>query len=353
MKNPTKPRANGFSFACVYLKKEINRLPFSAPPRSSAFFLDDIVVIIAIDNEVARLDIQQQLKALGIKYIYTSAMFHLTNTLMRYDGNLSRKRHELSTFSLIKDNSEKIRQVQELLADKKSRHVYDAIVKKTQYNLVDFNDINDGAGTAYFIDGIFTYEKNEIFVDGGAYHGEDTLRFSQVVGDKFRHSYCFESDWINYHKCVGNLSKRLGSASANCSETCYRSGKVSVYNSGLHNLNENLSFDSYGTPGSAFSQPRNPQAGATASAVRLEDIVNPDERITFIKLDIEGAEIAALQGAERIIKKDRPKLAICIYHEIEDLWTIPLFIHNTAPEYKLYVRHHWANYWESVLYATL
>jgi hypothetical protein len=70
-------------------------------------------------------------------------------------------------------------------------------------------------------------------------------------------------------------------------------------------------------------------------------------------LDIEGSELKALQGMAQIIKRDKPKLAISLYHKTEDLWTLPLFIKSLVPEYKLFVRHHGMGIFGKVLYATL
>lgn len=73
---------------------------------------------------------------------------------------------------------------------------------------------------------------------------------------------------------------------------------------------------------------------------------------TFIKMDIEGAEMEALEGAKRRIMNGTPKLAICVYHKAEDIWKIPLWIHQLVPDYKLYLRHHNDDYEETVIYAT-
>ena len=78
-----------------------------------------------------------------------------------------------------------------------------------------------------------------------------------------------------------------------------------------------------------------------------------DEKITFIKMDIEGAEQKALHGAGKIIKKYRPKLAISVYHLPNDIIEIPLMIHNMVSEYQLFLRHHYSNHWETVLYAKI
>ena len=85
--------------------------------------------------------------------------------------------------------------------------------------------------------------------------------------------------------------------------------------------------------------------------IKLDSLLR-HEKVSFIKMDIEGSELEALKGAQTIIKEQRPKMAICVYHKIEDLWKIPLFLHKINPEYKIYIRHH-AKFWvsETVCYA--
>jgi hypothetical protein len=73
----------------------------------------------------------------------------------------------------------------------------------------------------------------------------------------------------------------------------------------------------------------------------------------FIKMDIEGSEPEALKGSANTITARKPKLAICLYHRIEDFWEIPLYLHDLVPWYKLFVRHHTSIFdlTETVLYA--
>ncbi len=87
--------------------------------------------------------------------------------------------------------------------------------------------------------------------------------------------------------------------------------------------------------------------------VKAIDQVNECKDATFIKMDIEGSEMEALLGAENTIKKNKPKLAICIYHSDEDMLRIIEYIHSIVPEYDLYVRHHSMYSVETVLYAVM
>ena len=68
-------------------------------------------------------------------------------------------------------------------------------------------------------------------------------------------------------------------------------------------------------------------------------------------MDVEGAELEALKGARNLIERDKPKLAICLYHKDDDIWEIPYYIKKLVPEYKLYIRHYSNYQCETVLYA--
>ena len=82
----------------------------------------------------------------------------------------------------------------------------------------------------------------------------------------------------------------------------------------------------------------------------IDNIIG-DRKITFIKLDIEGAELNAIKGAERAIKHWRPKMAVCIYHTDHDMIEIAEYIKENYPFYKIYIRHYSWFYADTVLYA--
>lgn len=76
-------------------------------------------------------------------------------------------------------------------------------------------------------------------------------------------------------------------------------------------------------------------------------------RVDLIKLDVEGAELEALRGAAGVIRRDRPRLQVCLYHKVEDLWEIPLYIKSIAPEYRMFVGHHSCCALDTVLYCVV
>ncbi|HSR11233.1 MAG TPA: FkbM family methyltransferase, partial [Thermodesulfobacteriota bacterium] len=72
------------------------------------------------------------------------------------------------------------------------------------------------------------------------------------------------------------------------------------------------------------------------------------EAVTFIKMDVEGAEIEAIRGAENTMRLHGPKLAISAYHNTSDLYEIPLLLRRIRPEYEVYLRH-FGNYFDDTV----
>lgn len=173
--------------------------------------------------------------------------------------------------------------------------------------------------------------KNEYFVDVGALDGETTEYFLQHFENG--HAYVFEPN----PKQFEITKERLRT---------YPQAELFPY--GAYDKNTTLRFaPAEGDEGSAKIS----KAGDIEIEVRRLDDLLGDRKVTFIKMDIEGSELAALRGAERIIREQRPKLAICVYHKLEDVWEIPSFILRCHPDYKLYLRHYSITHTETVLYA--
>lgn len=92
------------------------------------------------------------------------------------------------------------------------------------------------------------------------------------------------------------------------------------------------------------------ESNTTVKGISIDSFLK-NENITFIKMDIEGSELNALKGAEETIRKNKPKLAVCIYHRPEDITDIQDYLMELVPEYQFGIRHYTDHAFETVLYA--
>lgn len=175
-------------------------------------------------------------------------------------------------------------------------------------------------------------EKHEVFIDGGCYDGANTRMFVNWVGNAEKTVYAFEPDENNIKECAAVLEKIEGLS-------------YQLIPKGLWNSNTLLGFCARADEASRFVE--NGQANIPVTS--LDTTV--DGKVTFIKLDIEGAEYEALRGAERLIRQYKPKLAISIYHKLEDIWELPQLILSFCSDYIFYLRHYSLSSEETVLYA--
>lgn len=179
---------------------------------------------------------------------------------------------------------------------------------------------------------VFSSREDEIIVDAGAYDGMTALRFLKWGEGKVKHIYSFELDPANVPKCEANLRGH--------------EDKVMLINKGTWSSAKTLRINS-----GQNSQSRIFDEGTTyAELAAIDDIVG-DEKVTFIKMDVEGAELESLKGAKNTIIKNHPRLAICVYHKPEDIYEIPEYILSIVPEYKFYLRRYDSHSGETVLYA--
>lgn len=187
----------------------------------------------------------------------------------------------------------------------------------------------------YFDEQIFVPRENEIFVDGGAYHGETVLDFCKWCST-YKKIYSFEADKQNFEGLQKNLIN-------------YKINNIELYNMALWDKKEILNFK-YSENTNGTGSLINEDGGECVKACSLDEILN-GEPVTFIKMDIEGAELRALQGAAKTIKNYLPRLAICIYHKPEDILEIPLYILELDPRYQFKIRHYSTYAFDTILYA--
>lgn len=177
------------------------------------------------------------------------------------------------------------------------------------------------------------FESHEVYIDCGMYDGDTIVEFAKRCPD-YVHIIGFEPDEENVEKFRGRNVPMDG---------------MEIHCAGVWSEEAVLRFSAEGTTASRISE-----SGEASLPVKSIDSLDLEWAVTFIKMDIEGSELEALSGAQETIRKNMPKLAICVYHKKEDLITIPQFIKNLesgGAEYSFYLRHHSFYEHETVLYG--
>lgn len=314
---------------------------------------DDYVVLVAVYNDFILKRIMQQLAEMKVRNYYSATILMFSNQIERFTPEGNPKYHEINTFKIINSHREQINKVREFLKDEKSKWIYDQFVEKVKYNIKDYSDIADDLYEHYFSDGIFQYKKDEILIDGGSFDGDDTIWFDNLLlqqGLRLKKSLCFEPDTNNFGNTYRNLEKYYNTrALLDGCRQCAEAERFTVFKAGLYEKQCGIGFYEYGAHSSRFTDG---ESTSSVNAVKLDDIA-ANENISFIKFDLEGADVPALRGAEETIKRCKPKLALSIYHNIEDLWEIPLMVKAMVPEYQLFIRHHTIYLWDKILYAAV
>lgn len=175
------------------------------------------------------------------------------------------------------------------------------------------------------------YER-EVFIDGGAFDGVTSKNFLEILRakqEKNGFAYVWEPE-TKFSSVIDGVLQEY-------------KDKIKIIYKGLWNKREMLSFVEDGVCSMIDN------AGKETIEVDSIDSVI-DEPVSFIKMDIEGAEYKALSGAKETVKKCRPRLAISIYHRNEDIIDIPKLIIELG-DYELYLRHYTLTEGDTVLYA--
>lgn len=223
----------------------------------------------------------------------------------------------------------KLVQVEDILEDNESKSVLQNVLNywiSGEYSLVkQYSELQH----KQYLDTV-PFGKNEIFLNIGACDGRYTKRFIDLAGE-YQAIYNFECDPVNFEKMKKNLCNY---------NNCFFEKKA------IWNTCEKLKFNAVGNAGSYIGEDV-----ATEIEADSIDHMFRDVPVSFIKADIEGAEYRLLEGAKNTIKKYRPSLAICCYHQMEDLIELPLKMKELNSDYKIKIRHYTDTLTETVCYA--
>lgn len=258
-----------------------------------------------------------------------SAGFPSVNLLYKYDLVASAFLDEQDAEVV----ADRLRRARNVFDDARSHQVFDTILRRALGADKDIGlmpSICDP--NQYFAPDIVRLTEQESYVDIGAYDGDTVARFIDAAQGRFKTIDAFELDPINYRHLAKNVRQMA------------HPERIRTFNLGIWDCECDINF-SVGKSQSTVG------VGESSGHVVTLDAALANQPVSFIKMDIEGAELHALSGAQHTITSQRPKLAICVYHHISHLWEIPLFIRQLVPGYKMYLRHYTNLEYETVCYA--
>ena len=285
----------------------------------------DTLIIVATDRIRAFQTSYQDLRNMGFRNILTRTWPAVP---VRYDIDKSNK--------IIETEKDKIDTVRKLLCDERSIKVLDNTLKYRVTNDVNYLiDICEFSHKQYFPGPeIMKPDSKEVFLDVGCLNTLTIADLKEWTEDTYEKVYAFEPSRAD-RIVVDEYIEYMG----------YRAESVDA---GLYNYTGEISFSSVDMGASRITE----DGTDRINVVKLDDFMaDKKEKVTFIKMDIEGSELEALEGSVDTIRKDYPKLAICVYHKFEDIWKLPLWVHDRFPDYSLFLRHYTMTNNETVMYA--
>lgn len=229
------------------------------------------------------------------------------------------------------EHKEQYSEVYNMLADDQSRYVMEKVLRgRMSARYSDFEDAR--TGEFYYPSDLFTFNDEEIMVELGSYDGETLQEFIDLCPN-FKRAYCFEADRVCVNK-LNKLAKPYGE-------------RIKVIPKIAWDRHEMLDFIS--SEGMGSSKVTTQGNGDLLETALVDEEVT--EKISYMKMDIEGSEMRALLGSRQQIRQNKPRLAISVYHRNEDIVDIPQFLLSLRPDYRLYLRHHGWDDNDTVLYA--
>ena len=218
--------------------------------------------------------------------------------------------------------------IYDLLNDSESKKVYENIINfRLSADLSYMDEFYENQKNQYFEDFLMLNGDDEVFYDIGSYDGYTTLEFIKRCSN-YRSAYIFEPEAKNMEVIKARLKDK---------------DNIIYLDKGVSNKKEIVRFSANGSA-SKISK----EGDQEIKVDLLDDIV--DEKVSMIKMDIEGEEKNAIEGSVETILKYHPRLAICVYHSGVDIRKIPQQILSIREDYNLYIRHYTEGVTETVMF---
>ena len=166
---------------------------------------------------------------------------------------------------------------------------------------------------------VFRFSDDEVIADVGCFDCYTMKQYFKYGSSKYKKIYSFEPEPQQYMHCKELIEKG-------------RYSNWEIYNYGVYDNNDKLYFSS-----NSSSTKVSKDGDIEVDVIKLDDFFKKHDVPTFIKMDIEGAELAALKGCDETISKYKPKLAICVYHKPGDIFEILEYILSLNLDYKMWL----------------
>lgn len=236
---------------------------------------------------------------------------------------------EIFNRKFIEDNADKIKTAYELFEDE-SKKIFAGCVDFMFGGELDTLRIITTEKNEVF-DNILKLGNDESFLDLGAYRGDTVEEFLHYCSNEYEGIVALEPDRRTFKKLADYLADIP---------------KSEAYQKAVYSESKTLVFSSKAGRQSTISD-----KGEEIEAVSVDDIIS-GKRVTYLKMDVEGAEYEALSGAVKTLKLQKPKLNIALYHKSKDIFELPLKIAEINPDYKFYLRRHpYIPCWDMNLYC--
>jgi len=306
----------------------VNGMPVLSPDEAAGRYGNEATFVITIWRGEApdpMAERESQLRSLGCRYVVTfQPLFwkHAEIFLPHYAVDLPHRVHQ---------QADDVRRAGRLWSDDASRSEYLAQLRWRLFGEFDALH-NPVQHTIYFPLELCPLTDHEVFVDCGAYDGDSLRSFLDQPKKSFQRIYSFEPDPANFEKLEKDVSLRPERES------------ITLHRAAVGARVGTVQFSAGGNESSHIGK------GDMVNLVTLDRALSGTQP-TYIKMDIEGAEVDALNGAREIIRQYSPVLAICSYHLQNHLWRIPLLIQSINPNYSFFLRPHLVEGWDLVCYA--
>jgi FkbM family methyltransferase len=278
------------------------------------------------------VETEQQLRSAGAKFITSYAPL-----FWRFPENFLPVYLLNGLPTKVYEAKDAVLEAENLWADDESRELYRANIHWRALGNPGHLPPRPSENTYFPVD-IFNLSPNECILDCGAYDGDTVKLALDRYGSEFAAIYSIEGDAVAFEK----LRAYAATLPPEIQE------KIHPIHCAVGGTRTVVRFSSDGSTG--LKRNDNHSQDIDVQCYPLDDIaiVQP---VTLIKMDIEGAEYDALLGARNMIARDNPLLAICVYHNQQDIWRIPLLIHSMLPEHSLFLRAYEGDGFQTVVYA--